>query len=249
MAEHQFQQRDIIFHEGDNADHAFIIREGDVEILKHGNSGEVRLATLKSGDVFGEMALFERGMPRSATARAVTPTVVDVLGRDEFELLLSQCPPRILPLIQTVLERLRSSNRRISETQAPSVILNSEIDRIIIKPAGDICVFPPAEALVARLPFLIGGYPSDKPNSKSRAIHLSLPCDTTPMTVSRQHCQIEVIDGGLYLTDMGSRYTTIVNGRAIGRGKGVYKAPLQKGENHIILGGPESSYSLLMICE
>lgn len=249
MAEHSFQSRDILFQEGEKADHAFIIREGEVEILKHGNNGEIRLATLKAGDIFGEMALFEHEGVRSATARAVTPLTVDALARDEFEALLSQCPPRILPLIHSVLERLRASNQRLSQSEQASVILDSEIDRILISPVAGAFDFPPAEALVARLPFRIGGHEASKPTAKNRNNHLSFPCPTTPLLVSRQHCQIEIIENGLYLVDIGSRFTTVVNGHPIGRGKGVYKAPLQKGENQVALGGVDSPYQLRIICE
>jgi CRP-like cAMP-binding protein len=249
MAEHQFQPREMIFQEGDEAHHAFILREGEVEILKHANSGEVKLATLKPGDVFGEMALFDKGTPRSATARAVIPSRVEVIASDEFDSLLAQCPPRILPFIHTVIERLRSSNARISQKEAPTVVLESDVQRITFKPATDSLTFSPVEVMVARLPFRIGGYAASKPASKSRQNHLNFSCEGTPLLVSRHHCQVEVIEGGLYMVDLGSRLTTIVNGHYIGRGKGIYRSPLKKGENIVTMGGTASPYKILIICE
>ena len=249
MTDQQFSARTILFNEGDVADRAFILREGAVEILKHGSNGEIRLATIQNvGEVFGEMALFDVGGQRSATARAITESVVDVLSRDEFETLMGQCPSRILPVIQTVLERLRQSNKRISETEQAGVLLESEIERITITPASAAFHFEPAMALVARLPFRIGCYGPEGPNSKNRQNHLNFPFPTAPTPLSRQHCQIEIMDNAVYLVDLGSRTTTIVNGIHIGRAKGRYKAPLQKGDNEVILGGPASPYVLKMVC-
>lgn len=239
----------MIFQEGDAAHHAFILREGEVEILKHANSGEIKLASLKPGDVFGEMALFDKGTTRSASARAVMPSRVEVVASDEFDTLLAECPPRILPFIHTVIERLRSSNTRISQKEAPTVVLESDIQRIGIKPMEGGTHFASTEVLVARLPFRIGGYEVSKPSTKSRQNHLNFTCEGTPLIVSKHHCQIEVVEGGLYVVDLGSRLTTIVNGHYIGRGKGVYRSPLKKGENTVILGGTTSPYKILMICE
>jgi CRP/FNR family cyclic AMP-dependent transcriptional regulator len=249
MAEHHFQPRDIVFNEGESADHAFVIRSGQVEILKKNNNGEVRLATLHVGEVFGEMALFDLNGTRSATARAVTETMLDVLSQNEFEDLLSQCPPRVLPIIKTIVDRLRASNRRVSEKEQASVLLESEIEKITIKPACELLGFTPMEALVARLPFRIGSYGAGGMDAKNRQNHLNIQCLETPLLISKQHCQIEIIDNGLFLNDLGSRHTTVVNGRNIGRGKGLYRLPLQKGENEIILGGFDSPYKILMICE
>lgn len=249
MAEYQFKPKDIVFHEGDSADHAFVIRSGEVEILKHSSNGEIRLATLKVGEVFGEMALFELNAKRSATARAVTDTTLDVLDSTEFESLIGQCPPRILPIIHGILERLRSSNQRLSQKEQASVVLDSEFTKITIHSACDALQFEPVESLVARLPFRIGAYDAEGLNTKNKQNHLNLPCNEKPMLISRQHCQIEIIDNGLWLVDLGSRHTSILNGTAFGRGKGVYRLPLQKGKNEVTLGGIESPYKISMTCE
>lgn len=249
MTEQHFPTRTILFNEGDFADHAFILKQGAIDILKHGSNGEIRLATIQNaGEVVGEMALFEIGGKRSATARAVTDTVVDVLSRQEFEALMGQCPPRIMPVIQTVLERLRQSNKRISETEQASVLLDSEIERITVTAASAALAFEPMTALVARLPFRIGAFGPEGPNLKNRQNHLNISLSSTPMPISRQHCQIEIMDNGVYLVDLGSRTTTVVNGKHIGRAKGHYKWPLQKGENEVVLGGAESPYVLKMVC-
>ncbi len=249
MPEQQYTANSIIFSEGDDASEAYIIRSGEVEILKHAEHGEVRLATLAAGEVFGEMALFEAQGKRSATARSTQATIVDIVTKDEFNKLIEQCPDRILPILHTILQRLRSSNERISESEAASVVLDSDINKITVTADSQATNFDDIEVAMARLPFIIGGYGEEGQNKKNKHNQLNILCDGPPLTVSRQHCQIEIIDKGVYLTDLGSRFTTIVNGVNIGRGKGKYRVPLQKGENDVTLGGINSPYKIKIICE
>src|SRR5437763_7700993 len=60
----------ILFHEGDKGDKAYVIKAGELDIVKRAPGGrEVLLAVLKSGDILGEMSLLEN-TPRTATVRA-----------------------------------------------------------------------------------------------------------------------------------------------------------------------------------
>lgn len=252
MAEKQFAAREIIFRENDQSNEAYVLKSGQVEILKHGAHGEVRLAVLEPGQTFGEMGLFEEGgTSRSATARAITDAVADVMDREEFQSLLKQCPQRILPLINSVLDRLRTTNKRVSEAEQATVILDSDINKITVTASsGEFKdIIKELDVPVARLPFRIGGYSNQGEKPVGSSLHLLLPCEGPPLVVSQQHCQIAIEDGGLFLVDLGSRFNTIVNNRHIGRGKGKYQAPLQKGKNEIILGGTGSPYQLEILCE
>lgn len=251
MTERRFVAKEIIFNEGDIADFAYVLRVGEVEILKHTDQGEIVLATLQEpGDVLGEMALFEHDSTRSATARAKTGAALDVIDRDEFDELIKQCPQRILPLIHTVLDRLRSSNERLSKKEQATILLDSDIEKITIESATDEFSFEPIPVHLPRLPYAIGGYDEESgKNSKNRQNQLNLVCDGPPLRISRRHCQIEVQDNGLYILDLGSRFNTVVNDVEVGRGKGEYRMPLKKGENTVILGGQDSPYKLSIRCE
>ena len=55
-----------VFHEGDRADAMYLVAHGTVDVLKSDN--ETTIATLGTGDEFGEVAFFEDGR-RSATVR------------------------------------------------------------------------------------------------------------------------------------------------------------------------------------
>lgn len=233
------------------ADVAYVIRLGTVEILKHGDSGEIKLAELSEGEIFGEMGLFDPKSPRSATARTVTETVVDLISDQELQAMINQSPPRLIPIITSVFERLRASNQRISSHEQATVLLETDISKIIVSPASEILVnqFQPMEMPVAHLPFKIGGYAQNGEINRTKGNHLYLASDGPPLTVSASHCEIVVQDGGIFLRDLGSRFGTTVNGTTIGRGKGHYKTPLQKGDNYVLLGEKKTSpYYLNVTC-
>ena len=250
MAEKQFAEREVVFNEGDVADLAYLIRQGSVDILKHGDSGEVKLAELKPGEIFGEMGLFDPQSPRSATARAAAGTILDVITAQELHEMIAQCPPRLTPIINSVFERLRLTNQRVKTREQATAILESDIDKITVTPAGDAVdgQFKVMEMPVGYLPFKIGGYPIGEERERANENHLSLATEGPPLLVSRRHCEVVIDEGKLYLRDLGSRFGTIVNDHYIGRGKGEYKSPLQKGENLVILGAKSSHYRVTVTC-
>jgi len=82
----RFRRNDIIFHQGDPGDSLHIVSSGAVKIVLPSVEGdEAIIATLRSGDFFGELALLD-GAPRSATAVALEASETWTLSR---ELLLS----------------------------------------------------------------------------------------------------------------------------------------------------------------
>ena len=73
-----------LLREGEHARSMFVVREGELQILKEGKGGtEYRLAVLKTGDCVGEMSLIDI-QPRSATARAVGTATLYVLDLSEI---------------------------------------------------------------------------------------------------------------------------------------------------------------------
>jgi CRP-like cAMP-binding protein len=73
-----------LLREGDQARSLFVVRTGEIEIIKHDKHGaQHKLAVLKPGDCVGEMSLIDI-RPRSATARAVGAATVYVLDQPEI---------------------------------------------------------------------------------------------------------------------------------------------------------------------
>ena len=239
---------ELIFSEGAIGEYACIIRSGRVQILKSTPQGEVELAILEPGEVFGEMALFEPADTRSASARALDHVVVDVLTAEEMKELLSQAPALLQPFMSALVRRLREMNRRLAEKTRATVLLGHTINILEITPGSKVMeeLMQPCTVHTANLPFTIGGYEKGKKPTGLR--NLEIACPSPPMNISYEHCAIEHHEDGVYLIDQGSRWRSIVNDKSIGRGEATGKALLMPGQNSVILGDPTLQMYLNITC-
>ncbi|MGH9889758.1 MAG: family 2B encapsulin nanocompartment shell protein [bacterium] len=95
----------VIVREGDPGDELFIISRGKVEVTRNNAAGRRSILSLLSdGDFFGEMALL-RSEPRSATVRAVAPTLLLVLSRAAVESLGNRHPKLLASLEEAATAR------------------------------------------------------------------------------------------------------------------------------------------------
>lgn len=104
----------VIFVEGQPGDRLYVIVEGQVDVVAIGPAGvERRVALLRTGDYFGEMALLGDA-PRSATVRARGPVTVLALDRLQFATLLDRLPPLRAALTAVVDARRRVNRRQLA---------------------------------------------------------------------------------------------------------------------------------------
>ncbi len=95
----------MIFSEGEDGSELFIIQSGSVKITKIVNDNEVLLATLKVGDIFGEMALLNNE-PRSASAIAGGVTKMMAVNKKNFVKMVQQEPKMTTRLTTLLAERI-----------------------------------------------------------------------------------------------------------------------------------------------
>jgi CRP-like cAMP-binding protein len=108
--------------QGEAARGAFLIRSGSLEArLALPGGGTLPVAELRGGDMFGEMALIERGV---CTASVVAKTPVEgwFVGRDDFRAMVASRDPQALE-VQRIITRvlaakLRALNARVREHPA-----------------------------------------------------------------------------------------------------------------------------------
>jgi len=92
VATERFAAGELIVREGEPGDRLYIVTQGRVEVVAEGAAGRPRrLAELRDGDYFGEVALL-RSAPRTASVRALSPTTALVLARQAFLVLLEANP-------------------------------------------------------------------------------------------------------------------------------------------------------------
>jgi uncharacterized membrane protein len=121
----EFASGDVIFHQGDEGSSLFIIEDGAVEISYGEGRGRVVLATLFTGQYFGELSLFD-GAPRSATATAAKRSRLIRLDRDDLVDFVNKNPSAALRIIAEMSERLRQTNELMSRQVSRNVLEEEE---------------------------------------------------------------------------------------------------------------------------
>lgn len=96
-----------IFNQGDQGDAVYLLVNGEVELFTKDGLHTSTIATLKAGEIFGEMALLSN-KPRGATAVVTESCEVIVVPRETFEHHLKQVNPVIRSVIKTLTKRLLS---------------------------------------------------------------------------------------------------------------------------------------------
>ncbi|MCB1051763.1 MAG: cyclic nucleotide-binding domain-containing protein [Acidobacteria bacterium] len=86
-----FAQGQVICRQGERSSEMFLITEGKVQILMKQDAKIYKLATLGSGDFFGEGAMLT-SQPRNASVLALEDTEVLILKQDQFQNLVNSHP-------------------------------------------------------------------------------------------------------------------------------------------------------------
>ncbi len=139
VTEQQIAAGDELFKEGSHGDKAYVIKDGQLEILKNTGGSEVLIAVRQSGEVIGEMSLLEAA-PRFATVRARTPSTLLVIEYRHLDDLLNTSPSAAKAMLHTITARLRSTELvvRQSEKMAQLGTLTAGIAHELNNPAAAI---------------------------------------------------------------------------------------------------------------
>lgn len=133
-----FQANEEIFHQGAYAETMFEVVAGKVGIYaEYGSKDERQLATMDTGEIFGEMGLVEF-YPRSATAVALeNDTVVNEINFDEFSEYMQNQPDKVLSIMRQLSARLRETDAKYLEARR-AVFEAVEVERAGKKRSGSL---------------------------------------------------------------------------------------------------------------
>ncbi len=127
FTERHFSAGEVILHEGEAGDSMFLVRSGQVVIVKGDlNSLPVILAYRIAGEIFGEMAVLEY-QPRSASVIALEDTRVWELNRAHFEQLLREQPAISRSIMEVLSARLRHMTAVRSTGELSEMRLNRQL--------------------------------------------------------------------------------------------------------------------------
>ena len=107
----------MLFKQGEPSDGMYIIRKGEIAVFIEKGGTDVRLATVTSGAMIGEMALFDQ-KPRSASAKAIQDTEVTKISNQDFKKIMKQIPKWFVGLMSTLSTRLRETNDKLHTMQS-----------------------------------------------------------------------------------------------------------------------------------
>ena len=108
------KEGDFVFEEGDEAIFAYVLTEGEIEILQTVKGEPHVLGKVEKGTVFGEMAIID-GFPRSASARAATECKVQEVGHKEFIDYISKKPDAAFTIMTRLSGFVRSADKQASK--------------------------------------------------------------------------------------------------------------------------------------
>jgi CRP-like cAMP-binding protein len=108
-----YQDGQVLIRQGEVGDCMYVIQKGQVAVLAEKNGGEVQLAVLGEGEIFGEMAVFEREV-RSATVRALGEVRALTVDKKNFLRRIQEDPSLAFRLMQTMSRRIRELNNEIT---------------------------------------------------------------------------------------------------------------------------------------
>ena len=121
----------ILFAEGDEGDHLYVIVEGKIKLgTSSGDGRENLLSILGPGEMFGELSLFDRN-PRTSTATAVTDAKLLSLGQTKLIPWLTENPRVSLNLLASLAQRLRRTNEAVGDlvfSDVPGRVAKALID-------------------------------------------------------------------------------------------------------------------------
>ena len=118
MKERVFSKNEVIFREGDRAEHFYQVKEGTAGVYaNYGQADQRKLTEVKPGSYFGEMAIIDV-WPRSATVVAEEELHTIELTGSELNEYFGKEPDKILTLMKNLQKEHHTSILMISHDLA-----------------------------------------------------------------------------------------------------------------------------------
>jgi CRP/FNR family transcriptional regulator, cyclic AMP receptor protein len=115
------EKGDVLYSPQDGTERLFILKKGRVQLYEIGDGGdEITLSMIEGGSVFGEMALTGQSLS-GIYVRAISPSTVVSLRREDLEDLIMKKPEVGLRLVRELAERLHASERRYADVVGKDV--------------------------------------------------------------------------------------------------------------------------------
>ncbi len=106
-----------LFKQGDPGDAAYIILDGEADIIVNTPGGELVVASMKKYDFVGDIAIL-CDVPRTATVRATKPLSTLVITKDLFFQLVTEFPDMSVEIMRELAQRLHKTTQDLLAARA-----------------------------------------------------------------------------------------------------------------------------------
>ena len=117
-----YEPGQVLFRQGDMGDSAYVILEGEAEILVDTPAGQVTIAVLGRNDFVGEIAIL-CDVPRTATVRARQRLVTLRITKELFLRMMTEFPQMAVAMLRELAHRLEMTNERLRAALAETETL------------------------------------------------------------------------------------------------------------------------------
>ena len=111
-----FQDGDIVFNSGDNADYAYVIMEGAVDVITETEKGPIVTVTLSQNQLIGELGLLNN-TPRIATLVANGNLLAMKITAEMFFRILRENSEVALDVIRMLSTKLSNTHEQVELLQ------------------------------------------------------------------------------------------------------------------------------------
>jgi CRP/FNR family cyclic AMP-dependent transcriptional regulator len=117
-----FESGQILFNEGDMGDAAYLVIEGEADILVDTPQGQLQVAVIGKNAFVGEIAIL-CDVPRTATVRAKGRLVTLRINKELFLRLVGEFPSMAIGIMRELASRLEVNNKNLRKAL-------SEVERL-----------------------------------------------------------------------------------------------------------------------
>jgi CRP-like cAMP-binding protein len=107
----------ILFHQGDLGDAAYVVLTGTADILVDTPSGEIKVADVDVNSIVGEIAIL-CDVSRTATVKATSNVEALRISKEHFLKLLSDFPEMAVDIMRVLADRLNHTTAELTAARS-----------------------------------------------------------------------------------------------------------------------------------
>lgn len=140
-----YRDGEVVIRQGEIGDCMFAILKGRAEVVQETDGGEVRIAVMEEGQIFGEIAIFEREL-RSATVRALGEARLLTIDKKTFLRRVQEDPSLAFNLVRMMCSRIRKLSAELAALKLASACKCAIMPCEVSMERTPGCFRPPASA-------------------------------------------------------------------------------------------------------